>query len=247
MSKQIKPIEVIDETEETQTDKTNESKLAVGICKAGEINEEERTVVAIISTGTLDRDNEILRPRGVNLDNFVKNPVVPWSHDAGSPPIAKAIWVRKGTKRLMAKIKFAVTDRAEEVWQLFKQGFLNAFSVGFRPTKGHRPTPDEIKASPDLADARWIYDEWELLEFSPVTIPSNPEALAQAVKANKIALSSDVCRTLDIESEEEEEFELIEIPVSIPVSEIKSVLQVEPIMQVTAVEPDEDRGGIRYR
>ena len=226
----------IEEIDEFQAcDKSEESKLAVGICKANDVDKDERTVVAIISTDAIDRDSEVLLPSGVQLDNFIKNPVIPWSHFSGEPPIAKALWIKKNSKRILAKIKFAATDRAEEVWQLFKQGFLNAFSVGFMPLKGHRPTPEEIKKNPLLANANYIFDEWELLEFSPVTVPANPEALSQAVKSHKIKLSDETCKALVIEKQEEEMEETIMISVEIPVKEFTDEVKVEPYTEVKPI------------
>lgn len=232
--------EVMEHIDIELTEKMSSDKhFAFGICKAAEIDEEERTVVAVISTGSIDRDGEVLDPKGVMLDNFVKNPVIPWSHNANEPPVGKALWIKKGTKRITAKAKFAITDRAEEVWQLFRGKFLNAFSVGFMPKKGHRPTPDEIKKNPVLADARFIYDEWELLEFSPVTVPANPEALATAVKSKSISLSKDLITELKIDVEavgnaqiltEEEEKA---VDVMIPVTEIsEKKVSVLPIFDI---------------
>lgn len=188
---------------EMQCKLSGDKQFAFGICKAAEIDEEERTVKAIISSDAIDRDGEILLPKGMRHDNFVKNPVVPWSHNASEPPVGRALWLHRGRKKIEAKVKFAMTERAEEVWQLFKGGFLKAFSVGFMPLKGHRPTPEEIKKNPDWADARFIFDEWELLEFSPVTVPANPEALAQAVKNKSISLSDEMITELKVEAVEE--------------------------------------------
>ena len=220
---------------------SGDKQFAVGICKVSEIDDEERTVTAVISSDAIDRDGEILKPRGMNADNFVKNPVVPWSHSAWEPPIGKALWIKKGTKRILAKVKFAMTNRAEEVWQLFKGKFLNAFSVGFMPTKGHNPTPDEVKKDPRLAEARFIYDEWELLEFSPVTVPANPEALAQAVKSKSVAISKNMLETLKVEIIEDEPIEVKELDdeededVKISMSEFRpeeKKIVVEPIFNL---------------
>jgi phage head maturation protease len=132
-----------------------------------------------------------------------------------------------------------MTERAEEVWQLFKGGFLNAFSVGFIPLKGHRPTPDDIKKNPDLAEARFIYDEWELLEFSPVTVPANPEALSQAIKSHDIMLSKGMRECLNIEVIQKVDIETDEtevVKVCIPVKEIqpqKKKISVSPIFGLT--------------
>jgi|TARA_R100000501_G_C2604410_1_gene100613 HK97 family phage prohead protease len=163
---------------------------------------DEGTVTAIISTSAIDRDKEILLPKGVNLDNFLKNPVVLFGHDFNETPIGKALWVTKGTKNIKAKVKFADTEKGSEVFNLFKGGFLNAFSVGFRATKGHLPTPDEIKKKPEWAEANWVFDEWELLEFSAVPVPANPEALALAVKSKEVSVSKELGNELDIDIEE---------------------------------------------
>jgi HK97 family phage prohead protease len=229
-------MEIPIEIEADQEYKMGEKKESFGICKAGEINEEERSVIAIISTDAIDRDNEVLVPKGMDADNFRKNPLVLWSHNAGLPPIAKALWLKQGRKRITAKIKFAMTERAEEVWQLFKGGFLNAFSVGFKPNEGHRPTPDDIKKNPDLAEARFIFTVWELLEFSVVGVPANAEALALAVKNKSITISDDLRDELHVKEIEEDE------EILICVSEFKEkainveIPGVEPVIEVQVIK-----------
>lgn len=169
-------------------------------CKA-EIDEDERTVTAIINTATVDRDREIVLPKGADLEQYLKNPVVQWAHDYSSPPVAKALWVKKGRKNIKAKMKFATKEqspRADEIFQLYKGGFLNAFSIGFISTEGHSPTPDEIKKNPEWAEARYIIDNWEMLEFSAVPVPANPEALALAVKSKAVSVSEDLAEELSI-------------------------------------------------
>jgi uncharacterized protein len=161
--------------------KNKPSKFKQFIAKV-EANSEERTVTAVISTGAIDRDKEVLVPKGADLENFRKNPVVLWAHDHSIPAIGKALHITVKGKKIIAKVKFATTPFADEIFSLFKDGILNAFSVGFMPTKSHSPTPKDILKNPELVDAYRIFDNWELLEFSPVNVPANPEALATAVK-----------------------------------------------------------------
>lgn len=163
----------------------NEKKIAFNVCKAAEIDGDERTVIGVISSSAIDRDKEVLLPKGVKLENYLKNPVVLWAHKSDQLPIGKTLWLRVFKDSIKAKVKFANTAMANDVFNLFRGGFLNAFSVGFLPLKGRQPTPDDIKSNPALADARYIYDEWELLEFSPVPVPSNPTALVSAVKSKQ--------------------------------------------------------------
>jgi phage head maturation protease len=207
-----------------------ETKQSFGLCKATDINEEERSVIAVISTDSIDRDNEVLVPKGMDAEDFRKNPVVPWSHNTFQPPIGKALWIKQGRKRITAKVKFATTELAEEVWQLFKGGFLNAFSVGFIPKEGRRPTPDDIKANPLLAECRFMFTKWMLTEFSPVTVPANAEALAIAVKSKSITISDELKECLHVEEIEDDElllcaddFKEKTISVEIPVEEFIEV------------------------
>jgi len=172
------------------------------VAKSIDIDEDERSLTAIINTDTVDRDGEVLLPKGANLENFMKNPVVLWAHDYYDTPIARALWIKKGRGRITAKAKFADTDKAEEVYQLYKGGFLNAFSVGFDPGSPREPKPEEIKANPDWANARRIYETWELLEFSAVPVPANPDALVIAVKSKDLNLSKQTRGELGIEEED---------------------------------------------
>lgn len=172
------------------------------IAKA-EVDDDERTVKAVISTSAVDREKEVLLPKGADFEQYKKNPVVLWAHDYRDTPIAKALWIQAKRKTIEAKIRFAETEKAEEIYQLFKGGYLNAFSVGFLPAEGgsHPPTPDEVKKNPEWAEARRIYDKWELLEFSAVPVPANPEALATAVKSKDISISQGLQDELGIEDE----------------------------------------------
>lgn len=166
---------------------------------------DERTIIAIISTSCIDRDGEVLLPRGCDTEAFMKNPVVPWVHDYRDTPMARALWVVTGRDKIKAKLQFPKKPddwdgywKPDELYYLYKEGYLNAFSVGFLPRDYHEPTPDEIKKRPELAEARRIYDDWELLEFSGVPVPANSEALAIAVKGKSLDISDETIKQLGI-------------------------------------------------
>lgn len=168
-----------------------------------EVDDDDRTVTAVISTSTVDREKEVLLPKGADYEQYKKNPVVLWAHDYRETPIGKALWIKSARKNITAKVKFAETEKADEIYRLFKGHFLNAFSVGFLPAEdgSHPPTPDEVKRNPEWAEAKRIYDKWELLEFSAVPVPANPEALATAVKSKDISISQETQDELGIEEE----------------------------------------------
>ncbi len=146
-------------------------------------DEEERSSTELINTADIDRDNEILMPKGADLSHFKKNPQVLWAHDYHQPPIGRAAWVKRDTasKGLLAKTIYATTDFAEDIWKLVSGKFLPARSVGFIPMEWHEPDEKEIARHPERAGARRVYDKWELLEYSVVPVPSNRQALQVAI------------------------------------------------------------------
>ena len=144
-------------------------KFYNGVIK--ETNEEERTLTVLITTPAKDRMGESVDAKGVNLENYKKNPVVLWAHNYSIPPIAKTLWIKKSKEGITAKPQFAKTAFAEEIFQLYKDGFLNAWSIGFMPEKWvDGDEGDDIKRT---------YEKCELLEYSAVPVPANPEAITQ--------------------------------------------------------------------
>jgi HK97 family phage prohead protease len=133
---------------------------------------QSRTIKFLISTDSIDRDGDVLSPKGWQLDSYKKNPIVLWSHDYSGLPIAKATHIEATDKGLAATAAFpekGVHPFADTVYELLKGGFLGAASVGFKPLK-HEMASDR---------KGFNYFEQELLEFSVVPIPANPEALVQ--------------------------------------------------------------------
>jgi len=145
-----------------------------------EINEEERSLVGVASTEVMDRDREIIKTEGWELENFRKNPVILLSHEYRQPPIGKALWIKKDKNSLKFKAQFAKTQVAEEVFQLYKDGFMRAFSVGFIPKEWKDGDMEDEKKP------KRVYTKQELLEISAVSVPSNPDALVAAMDEGKI-------------------------------------------------------------
>lgn len=164
------------------------------------IDEAERTLTAYISTDARDRMNESLDPSGVDMTNYRKNPVVLWAHDYSKPPIGKAMWVKRDGNGIISKVKFANTEMGNEIFQLYKDGFLKAFSVGF--------IPKETEDGDGEKKPRRTYKKWEMLEYSAVPVPANPEALTLAIqKGLKIdpAIKESIEKSFEQASDEWEE------------------------------------------
>lgn len=155
------------------------------------VDRSARTVVATINTDAIDRYRTVIVPGGGKLDNYRKNPVVLCNHNGESLPIGKNLWIKAdGKRKLVAKTQFlpeGKDETADKVFDLYDLGFLNAWSISFDPIEYGPPTPDEVRKRPDLAECRCVYRTWDLLEYSAVTIPGNPEAV-RAAHARGLAL-----------------------------------------------------------
>lgn len=150
---------------------------AVGVVK--EVNEEDRSVRFTISTDTIDRHGDTVSVEGWKLENYRKNPVVLWGHDYSMLPVGKARDLRVEDGKLKATVVFTapgVSRFNDTVFELIKGGFLNATSVGFSPKKWSWSEDDDRRLGID-------FEEQELLEFSVVSVPANPEALIEARSA----------------------------------------------------------------
>jgi len=135
----------------------------------------------VVSTEAVDREGDIIEAAGWELGAYRKNPVVLFGHDYRAPAVGKATWIDVMDKALVGRVQFAPTPFAQELWTLYSQGYMRASSVGFIPKDKERIEPDA-----DAADEAkgWYgptrFKRQELLEFSLVPVPANPEALVAA-------------------------------------------------------------------
>ena len=176
------------------------------------IEEGERAAVRYINTADLDRDNEIVLPKGLDVDDFKKSPTVLYAHNYMGLPIGKDAWIKyvKG-KGWMAKTIYAKHQLADDVYNLVKEKFLNTSSIGFIPLETVRPEDkgwaktkaiinQEYGIPEETIDkARQIYTKAILLEHSDVPIPSNINALNVAVGKGLEIKSPELIEDLNIE------------------------------------------------
>jgi HK97 family phage prohead protease len=165
------------------------------------VDEENCTLEAIFSTEDEDRHGDIVR-QNWDLKQFKKNPVILNSHNywSATDVIGKAEKISVKNGQLEGKIKFAVEENpiAKIIFDLYKNGFLNAFSVGF--------IPKEFSERGEILKS-------ELLEISAVSVPANAYALAKSAGINLKPLFEGIMKGLeddedideDLDDEEEEE------------------------------------------
>lgn len=135
--------------------------------------EKDHTLRMRITTSTRDRQNDTLAADGWKLANFRKNPVVLWAHDYDSPPIARDEAITVDEIGLLGSPRFTTREMnpfGDMIYQMLLGKFLNAASVGFNP----------LKYVLNEQEQGFDFVEQELIEYSIVPIPANPEALIDA-------------------------------------------------------------------
>jgi HK97 family phage prohead protease len=166
-----------------------------------------RTITFVSSTETVDRYGDIIRVAGWDTKNYMKNPVVLWSHKSTDPPIGRTISLKTESNppALVQTVEFATKETypfADQIFQLYKNGFLRSVSVGFRPTASPNMIRDD---DGDLTG--FEFTSQELLELSCVPLPANPDAVARAVGAGYIT-QADVDKVFVIPDESIERAEV---------------------------------------
>ena len=143
-----------------------------------------RTVIATISTDGVDRQGEVVLPKGLMKKNYSGNPVVMSNHDYQTLPIGVCEWIKPDSRDARSLIaKYKITDKTEmgrDVWALMSDDppVLRAHSIGFQVYEASPPTPEELEQRPEWKAAKSVIRKWEMLEFSVVGIPANPDCLA---------------------------------------------------------------------
>ena len=150
-----------------------------------EIDEADpRLVRFVASDESVDRYGDVVVAKNWQLDNFRKNPVLLWSHNA-TQPIGTVPEISVKGKRLIATAKFTpegINPLADMVCTLVQTKELRAVSVGFTVN-----SPDDVEMIRDAQNDQvtgYRYMKPELLELSVVAVPANPNALALARALN---------------------------------------------------------------
>lgn len=134
----------------------------------------------IVATEGKKADGLDLRMDGLSLDRFRANPVVMYGHDyygRDSLPIGRAENIEVVDGQLLADTVFDLDDEfAAQVDRKYRGGFLNAVSVGF-DIRGFDPETG-------------VVDAWEMIEYSAVPIPLDPDAVVKAGRQRAIAFAT---------------------------------------------------------
>ena len=126
-----------------------------------------------IFANELSRDGMSVDLEGMDFSNYEKNPVVLYAHDhigrtgSGGLPIGRTLRLaRTSGGEIRADFEFLAGDAfAERVRNAWERGFLRGASIGWRPVET-RPSGRGVRALRS-----------ELLEWSIVAVPADPDAL----------------------------------------------------------------------
>lgn len=120
---------------------------------------------AVITTASVDRHRENIITNGIDTTNYMANPVVLYGHDYGSLPIGKTLKLTEMKNKIKARFQLAIDifPFANTVFEMVRNGYINAVSIGGVVKK--------------WSDDYMTIEEMEMVEFSVVPIPANPEAL----------------------------------------------------------------------
>ena len=161
----------------------------------------------VIAANELSRNGDDLNLRGISFKDYRKNPVVLWAHSIYSGiPIAKTLKIGHDDQgRIVADFEFNSDDEfASRVENAWNGGFIRAASIHYIPTK-----VVEVRNEAGSVE-RLRVEESELLEWSLVPVPADPDSVRAAARA--LNLPEEIFRGLEPEPEESE-------PLPDPVSE----------------------------
>jgi len=215
------------------------------------INEDAKTIEFVASTDYLASDGLSIRAEAWEdgMEQFMRNPVIPFWHDYSDLPAGKAVaWRIEPDVGLILDVQFAtdINPKAAMAFELYRGGYMNAGSVGF----------DVIEANPvkeeDSGRSYMDVTKAQLLEFSVVPVPADPGALA--IRSAKPKEAWDALARLLAEPEEEPKNEepkpaeeeerkgavLSADNLELVTAAIKALEAVKAAAQKAAAEPEEE-------
>lgn len=148
--------------------------MSMNILERSAVDPTRRSVT--IAANDRARSAPDLDLNGLRFDNYRRNPVVMWAHDSvgrspsGGLPIGRTLAISRAPNgAIIAEFEFLENDAfAQRIRNAWDKGFLRAASISWLPLES-RPANNGR-----LRDVRS-----ELLEWSIVSIPADPDALRE--------------------------------------------------------------------
>lgn len=166
--------------------------MSMDIVARGAVGANRRSVT--IAANNRARSTPELELGGLRFDNYRRNPVVMWAHDAvgrspsGGLPIGRTLSIgRAADGGIVAEFEFLDDDPfAQRIRNAWDKGFLQAASISWLPIESRPAAGGGLR---DISS--------ELLEWSIVSVPADPDALRESHRRMLNSLLSDDARIAD--------------------------------------------------
>lgn len=180
------------------------------------LDEETRRVKHVISTAAIDRGNRVVDVGGWKLSKFRDNPVVMANHDYSiENVIGRAYETRVEGDSLVSTTEFAKEGLGNVAFRMIQSGLIRSWSVGWIGLKSHDLGSNDECPVCQSAEVQQLkkgkkyfygthYTQQELLEYSLVAIPANPEAV-MGLKAAGLVAENEMAEWLKVSEVREEE------------------------------------------
>jgi hypothetical protein len=123
--------------------------------------EDKRLISVTITT----RERDLVEPSGLDFSRYLKNPVVRWAHDLSLAPVGRVLSISVLPERVDATVQFANTVQGRECFRLYRERYLNAWSIGFIPRRWE-PLEQGGEGGFHILEA-------EVVELLAVPVPAN--------------------------------------------------------------------------
>lgn len=182
-------------------------------------NKDGDRTIAVINSTALDRHGTVIDPSGVDLKNYSRNPVFLINHDYNMLAGNGAI-IRYQDDKLIAEVPDeAWDDEDAEImrWKRkVKSGKMKMTSIGF--TYSNDDVDEEEREVNGEKVRVPVIRRSELLEFSFVTVGSNPEALV---------LQRDMSHVQEMKAKIDLIEEIVKGIKNVSIEEIRTILKEE--------------------
>lgn len=130
----------------------------------------------------VDRDGEIVSVAGIDLEDYLKNPIVLFNHE-WDKPFGTITNIVKDQQGLLVTAEIHKLASMDGEFEAVAKGILKAFSVGFQALE-YRFLDNDIV---EITKSR-------LLEVSIVSIPSNASSLFQVIGTKSLNMNKDALK-----------------------------------------------------
>lgn len=156
-------------------------------CLVKGVNEKAAEITFNHSVMVIDRDSEVILPKGIDYSDYALNPVFLWSHNKQIPAIGRmnVDRIKVTEKAFEGPVSFDVDNDpfAEMIFGKYAAGILNAVSIGFLVKEISDPVLDGQRGA--------TISKSVLLESSAVCVPANQMALRKEYEAAKKAIADE--------------------------------------------------------